>query len=65
MFHLSVSDVGLLLHSHISLLVMDRERGGHKELLGVANLSLAEVPWCVATSRRVVVVVVHVQLLSL
>ncbi|CAM9505789.1 unnamed protein product, partial [Laminaria digitata] len=43
--HLTVSEVALLLHSHVSLLVMDRERGGHKELLGVANLSLAEVPW--------------------
>ena len=44
---LSVSDPNLLRLSHISLLVMDKERGpkAKGELLGVANLSLAEVLW--------------------
>eukprot|EP00903_Cladosiphon_okamuranus_P016984 g15656.t1 len=45
---LAVSDPTLLRLSHISLLVMDKERKG--ELLGVANLSLAEVLW-INTSR--------------
>eukprot|EP00752_Nemacystus_decipiens_P002360 g2229.t2 len=44
---LSVTDPTLLRLSHISLLVMDKERGpkAKGELLGVANLSLAEVLW--------------------
>lgn len=42
---LAVSDPDVLRLSHISLIVMDKERGPSGEVLGVANLSLAEVLW--------------------
>lgn len=40
-----MSDPTLLEHCHVSLLVWDREAmvGSKNELLGVANISLAEV----------------------
>ncbi|CAM9733492.1 unnamed protein product [Ectocarpus sp. 13 AM-2016] len=46
-FQLAISDPVLLRHSHVSLVVMDKERGRKSkgEVIGVANLSLAEVLW--------------------
>lgn len=44
---LAVFDPALLRHAHVSLLVMDKDRGPNAkgEVLGVANLPLAEVLW--------------------
>ncbi|CBN79626.1 conserved unknown protein [Ectocarpus siliculosus] len=46
-FQLAISDPVLLRQSHVSLVVMDKERGRKSkgEVIGVANLSLAEVLW--------------------
>lgn len=46
-FQLAISDPVLLRHSHVSLVVMDKERGRKSkgEVIGVANVSLAEVLW--------------------
>ena len=42
---LTVSDPVALRHSHVCLIVMNREQGVKDEILGVANFSLAEATW--------------------